>query len=35
MKQLSQVEILSLKSILNDDRYGLKMHRDLNSVITD
>ena len=35
MKQLSQVEILSLTAILKAERDGLKMQRALNTVITD
>ena len=35
MKQLSQVEILSLKDILKAESDGLKMQRALNTVITD
>lgn len=35
MKQLSQVEILSLKAILKAESDGLKMQRALNTVITD
>ena len=35
MKQLSQVEILSLTAILNAESDGLKMQRALNTVITD
>ena len=35
MKQLSQVEILSLTAILKAESDGLKMHRALNTVITD
>lgn len=35
MKQLSQVEILSLTAILKAESDGLKMQRALNTVITD
>ena len=35
MKQLSQVEILSLTAILKTESDGLKMQRALNTVITD
>lgn len=35
MKQLSQVEILSLTAILKAEIDGLKMQRALNTVITD
>ncbi len=35
MKQLSQVEILSLTAILKSESDGLKMQRALNTVITD
>ena len=35
MKQLSQVEILSLTAILKAESDGLKMQRALNIVITD
>ena len=35
MKQLSQVEILSLTAILKAESDGLKMRRALNTVITD
>lgn len=35
MKQLSQVEILSLTAILKAESDGLKMQRVLNTVITD
>ena len=35
MKQLSQVEILSLTAILKAKSDGLKMQRALNTVITD
>ena len=35
MKQLSQVEILSLTAILKAASDGLKMQRALNTVITD
>ena len=35
MKQLSQVEILSLTAILKAESDGLKMQRALNPVITD
>ena len=35
MKQLSQVEILSLTAILKAESAGLKMQRALNTVITD
>ena len=35
MKQLSQVEILSLIAILKAESDGLKMQRALNTVITD
>lgn len=35
MKQLSQVEILSLTAILKAESNGLKMQRALNTVITD
>lgn len=35
MKQLSQVEILSLTAILKAESDGLKMQRTLNTVITD
>ena len=35
MKQLSQVEILSLTTILKAESDGLKMQRALNTVITD
>ena len=35
MKQLSQVEILSLTDILKAESDGLKMQRALNTVITD
>ena len=34
MKQLSQVEILSLTAILKAESDGLKMQRALNTVIT-
>ena len=35
MKQLSEVEILSLTTILKAESDGLKMQRALNTVITD
>ena len=35
MKQLSQVELLSLTAILKAESDGLKMQRALNTVITD
>ena len=35
MKQLSQVEILSLTAILKAESDGLEMQRALNTVITD
>ena len=35
MKQLSQVEILSLTAILKAESDGLKMQRAFNTVITD
>ncbi|MCQ2969606.1 MAG: hypothetical protein MJ191_05765 [Clostridium sp.] len=35
MKQLSQVEILSLTAILKAESDGLKMQRALNTIITD
>lgn len=35
MKQLSQVEILSLTAILKAESDGLKIQRALNTVITD
>ena len=35
MKQLSQVEIISLTAILKAESDGLKMQRALNTVITD
>ena len=35
MKQLSEVEILSLTAILKAESDGLKMQRALNTVITD
>ena len=35
MKQLSQVEILSLTAILKAESDGLRMQRALNTVITD
>ena len=35
MKQLSQVEILSLTAILKAESDGLKMQRALNTVVTD
>ena len=35
MKQLSQIEILSLTAILKAESDGLKMQRALNTVITD
>ena len=35
MKQLSQVEILSLTAILKAESDGLKMQRALNTVLTD
>ena len=35
MKQLSQVELLSLPAILKAESDGLKMQRALNTVITD
>ena len=35
MRQLSQVEILSLTAILKAESDGLKMQRALNTVITD
>ena len=35
MKQLSQVEILSLTAILKAESDGLKLQRALNTVITD
>ena len=35
MKQLSQVEILSLTAILKAESDGLKMQRAINTVITD
>ena len=35
MRQLSQVEVLSLTAVLKAETDGLKMQRVLNSVITD
>lgn len=35
MKQISQVEILSLTAILKAESDGLKMQRALNTIITD
>ena len=35
MRQLSQVEVLSLTAVLKAETDGLKMQRALNSVITD
>ena len=35
MKQISQVEVLSLTAILKAESDGLKMQRALNTIITD